>query len=83
MNLSVFASSPLKVWGSCPSNGLSYLPAGIHKAYASCGNGTHGGGGEGSLTEGISVDNMRCPACGEAKETMEHFILRCLNYAYK
>ena len=29
------------------------------------------------------VDSPRCPACGEARETAEHFILRCPNYAYE
>ena len=29
------------------------------------------------------VENARCPACGEGKETAEHFILRCPNYAYE
>ena len=29
------------------------------------------------------VDNARCPACRADKETIEHFLLFCLNYAYE
>ena len=29
------------------------------------------------------VDKARCPACGEASETAEHFILRCPKYAHE
>jgi hypothetical protein len=29
------------------------------------------------------ADNERCPACGEPKETAEHFLLRCPGYAYE
>ena len=26
---------------------------------------------------------MRCPACREEEETVEHFLLSCLNYVHK
>jgi hypothetical protein len=29
------------------------------------------------------VDSARCPACGENEEDIEHFLMRCPNYAYK
>ncbi len=29
------------------------------------------------------VDSARCPACGEDEESIEHFLLRCPNYAHK
>jgi ribonuclease HI len=29
------------------------------------------------------VDSPRCPACGEGKETVEHFIKRCPSYAHE
>jgi hypothetical protein len=29
------------------------------------------------------VDSARCPACGEDEESIEHFLLRCPNYAYE
>ena len=29
------------------------------------------------------VDSARCPACGEERETTEHFILRCPKYAHE
>jgi hypothetical protein len=29
------------------------------------------------------VDSAKCPACGEANETAEHFILRCPKYVYE
>ena len=29
------------------------------------------------------VDNARCPACREDKETIAHFLLSCQNYAYE
>lgn len=29
------------------------------------------------------VASAQCPACGEAKETVEHFLLRCPKYAHE
>jgi len=29
------------------------------------------------------VDSARCPACGEDEESIEHFLLRCPNYAHE
>jgi hypothetical protein len=29
------------------------------------------------------VDNARCPACGEDEESIEHYLLRCPNYAHE
>jgi ribonuclease HI len=29
------------------------------------------------------IESARCPACGEARETTEHFILRCPKYAHE
>ena len=29
------------------------------------------------------VDSARCPACGEGRETVEHFLLRCPKYAHE
>jgi len=29
------------------------------------------------------VDNARCPACGDEEESIEHFLLKCPNYAHE
>jgi hypothetical protein len=29
------------------------------------------------------ASSSRCPACGDESETVEHFLLRCPNYAHK
>jgi zinc-binding in reverse transcriptase len=29
------------------------------------------------------VDSARCPACGDPRETVEHFLLRCPKYAHE
>ena len=35
------------------------------------------------LKQICKVDSARCPACGENEEDIEHFLLRCPNYAYE